>query len=256
MTWTRLSDNYTDRAEFEDMSLSACYLDVEALVYCNRLLTDGFLSASKLPRITRSNDPDDDMQELIDSGLWEEVEGGFQREWDDQRNRVDVEKERAKSAVRTKRFNESKRDRETRHAAGDHSKCNPEWCSGARGESNGVRNGVGNAPQTRPDQTRPDPIKGEGLGKRSPARPSRGRSAPPEEEKPVSTGLVLEDDPRWRSQESRRVRAVMYFNQQNRLLNAKGDNISRDETQWKAAGGLEKFIASEAMRDPDDHSAW
>src|ERR1035437_9135136 len=124
MTWTRLSDNYTDRAEFEDMSLSACYLDVEALVYCNRLLTDGFLSASKLPRITRSNDPDDDMQELIDSGLWEEVEGGFQREWDDQRNRVDVERERAKSAVRTKRFNESKRDRETRHAAGDHSKCN------------------------------------------------------------------------------------------------------------------------------------
>jgi len=48
----------------------------------------------------------------------------------------------------------------------------------------------------------------------------------------------------------------MYWNQQNRLLNANGDNISRDETQWKAAGGIEKFIHSEAMRDPDDKSAW
>ena len=95
MTWTRLSDNYTDRPKFEDMSLSACYLDVEALVYCNRLLTDGFLPARKLPRITRSDDPEADMQELIDSGIWWEVEGGYQREWDDQMLATDVERSRA-----------------------------------------------------------------------------------------------------------------------------------------------------------------
>jgi hypothetical protein len=158
MTWTRLSDNYTDRPEFEDMSLSACYLDVEALVYCNRLLTDGFLPAKKLPRITRSDDPEADMQELIDSGIWWEVEGGYQREWDDQMLATDVERSRADNAERQRRFNESRRDRETRHAVGDHSKCKPEYCSGARGEAKGnLTNALHNAPQTRPDPTRPDP---------------------------------------------------------------------------------------------------
>src|ERR1035437_3646390 len=105
MTWTRLSDNYTDRPEFEDMSLSACYLDVE---------------------------------------------GGYQREWDDQMLATDVERSRADNAERQRRFNESRRDRETRHAAGDHSKCKPEYCSGARGEAKGnLTNALHNAPQTQ-----------------------------------------------------------------------------------------------------------
>jgi len=153
MTWTRLSDNYTDRAEFEDMSLSACYLDVEALVYCNRLLTDGFLSDTKLPRITRSNDPEADMQELIDSGLWWEVEGGYQRNWDDQISGASVESNREHNAERQRRFDESKRERETLHRAGDHSKCKPEWCSALRGKPNALPNALPNAGQTRPDPT-------------------------------------------------------------------------------------------------------
>jgi hypothetical protein len=189
MTWTRLSDNYTDRPEFEDMSLSACYLDVEALVYCNRLLTDGFLPAKKLPRITRSDDPEADMKELIDSGLWWDVEGGYQREWDDQMLATDIEKSRADNAERQKRFNEGRRDRETRHAAGDHSRCKPEYCSGARQEDKGnLTNALHNAPQTRPDPTRP---KGERKGKATPARP-KGRSATPREK--THAELVSEFD--------------------------------------------------------------
>jgi len=251
MTWTRLSDNYTDRPEFEDMSLSACYLDVEALVYCNRLLTDGFLPAKKLPRITRSDDPEADMQELIDSGIWWEVEGGYQREWDDQMLATDVERSRADNAERQRRFNESRRDRETRHAAGDHSKCKPEYCSGARGEAKGnLTNALHNAPQTRPDPTRPN---GEGKGKATPARP-KGRSAPPEEETvipdpeeeidsteyiPDSAWLYPEGTPERAAQENRLNRTIQNWMQE------KGDDSWPDGVVWRDAGEYEKFKAAE-----------
>ena len=51
MTWTRLSDDSTDRPQMLRISRSARLLHFEAMVWCNKHLTDGVIPAAALPRI-------------------------------------------------------------------------------------------------------------------------------------------------------------------------------------------------------------
>lgn len=85
MTWTRLSDDFTDRPEMLEVSRSARLLHVEAMVWCNRMLTNGRVPAAAIPRITDAEDIGARIDELIDAGLWDALDDStWQLDWSDQ----------------------------------------------------------------------------------------------------------------------------------------------------------------------------
>ena len=128
MTWTRLPDDFTDRPEMLEVSRSARLLHVEALVWCNRLLSDGRLPKGALPRISDSPDPEADVTELVKAGLWEpDADRGWRIDWTDQEAADNVRERQAARAQTQKRY----RERQAKHVAGDHSMCDPRFCRGA-----------------------------------------------------------------------------------------------------------------------------
>ncbi|MSW40985.1 MAG: hypothetical protein F2842_02110 [Actinobacteria bacterium] len=158
MTWTKLSDNFTDRPEVLGLSDSAFRLLVESLVWCNRLLTDGAVSAASLTSISRRGRMKV-ADELVAAGLWDEDEDG----WtvvdfhEDQPTREQVQARRAANNARVSRWREVM----AAHTSGDHSGCTSS-CRARNAVGNGVRNAVGNA---YPDPSRPVPSrKGSGTG--------------------------------------------------------------------------------------------
>jgi hypothetical protein len=77
VTWVRLDDNFPDHPKVDGLSDPAFRLYVTALCHAGRLLTDGFVGSSRvsrlLPRFKRSY-----VDELVEAGLWDVVEGGWQ----------------------------------------------------------------------------------------------------------------------------------------------------------------------------------
>lgn len=173
MTWTRLPDDFTDRPSVLSRSRSARLLHFEALIYCNRLLTDGALPERALPRISDSDDLDGDVAELIDAGLWTRVDGGWQVDWSDQETAEVVEQRREDRNARQRRYNE----RQRRHAQGDHSRCDARHCPSLINASrNASRNASDDADPSRPVPSRPE---GEGQGQgQEGGSASSGSSAP------------------------------------------------------------------------------
>lgn len=160
MTWTKLSDDHFDRPAVFGLSRSASLMHVEALVWCNRLLTDGHVPAPMLPRFTTSTDPETDAAALVDAGLWTPTTGGWQIEWEHQRHKVDVEQDRAENRERQQRY------RERRKAARN----------GATNDgSNAVTNSGSNGRPTQPVPTPRRDCVGEGTG---PDATASGRPSP------------------------------------------------------------------------------
>lgn len=123
MTWTRLSDDFTDRRDLMRCSRSARLLHIEALVHCNRLLTDGHLLRAELRRITDADDLGPLCAELEAVGLWTRTEDGWQMLWDDQ--------EPADLVQHRQALNRTRQERKRRHDAGHHGDCNPKYCKAA-----------------------------------------------------------------------------------------------------------------------------
>lgn len=163
MTWTKLGDDYADRLEDFDLSPAACWLHTAALIYCNRVGSDGRVRFSRLSRIASIEGIDDCAAELEQCGLWTRLEGedAWQIPWTDQESAEDVEKRRDAAADRQRRSR--------KHRAGDHSLCLPKFCSRAvasDGQSGTVPVTRDSHRQSRfPDPTRPAP-KGAGQGRR------------------------------------------------------------------------------------------
>jgi hypothetical protein len=161
MTWTRLGDDFTDQPSVLRLSRSARMLHVEALVWCNRLLTDGALPVAALPRITDTEDLDGEVAELAGEGLWTRVDNRtWQVDWSDQEPAKKVEQRREDRNARQRAYDRRKRAR-------------PD----ARDDASG--DGQDDAPDDAPDDasgdgqddpspdalpTRPDPTPGEGRG--------------------------------------------------------------------------------------------
>lgn len=151
MTWTRLSDDFTDRPEALEVSRSARLLNIEAMVWCNRMLRDGLLPKAALPRITDSADTAADVTELVKAGMWVEVDDvGWQLDWTDQESADDVRARQAQQAEKQKRY----RDRKARHAQGDHSACHPTYCKAAV-TGHATSDVTGLVTPSRPDPSRP-----------------------------------------------------------------------------------------------------
>lgn len=206
MTWTRLSDEFCDRAEVASLTDAAFRAHVEALVYCNRVLTDGRLPKSVVRRVlTRATRMV--YVELVKAGLWIEEPEHFTVDWRDQLGADEVEQRRA--------LDRERRERSRRHKSGDHTMCRPSYCPHATrdGMRDAMRGGMrdrtrdGTRDQTResqrdgrppvpPDPTRsarPDPPGSRRKGKGNPdaraappadadaphTAPANGRTSPP-----------------------------------------------------------------------------
>jgi hypothetical protein len=135
MSWTKLDDGLYDHPKVLAAGNEATGLFCRALSYCGKQLTDGFVPASVASFLGREKA----VEALVDAGLWERVDGGFNVHdyLDYNRPRADVLADRAKSTERQRRWRESRRS-SRRDNTGD----------------NGVTGTVNNG---RPDPTRPDP---------------------------------------------------------------------------------------------------
>lgn len=172
MTWTRLSDDYTDRLDLLDLSRSARLLDVEGLVWCNRNTTDGYLPRAALRKVTDSPDANADVEELIAAGRWTDVETGWQLDWSDQIEAEEVAAERERWARQKKR--------QRLHNKGDHSICDPKRCWALLRQSTGesaVDSQV-ESRDSRPDPSRSDPTPREGRERVARADACAGAPAP------------------------------------------------------------------------------
>jgi hypothetical protein len=94
MTWTKLPDEITEA--LWDLSHGAYRLHISAETWCNRLLTDGLIPASRLsvlmPKYRAAY-----LAELLAAGLWTATDGGYSLVdfLRDQPSKADVEKKRA-----------------------------------------------------------------------------------------------------------------------------------------------------------------
>lgn len=175
MTWTRLSDDFADRPDVLSLSDAAFRAHVSALVWCNRQLTDGHVPTRAAGLVGASDESV--VAELVDAGLWERVTEGYQVDWADQEPAERVHERRAFNAEKQARY----RSRKDKHAAGDHSECDPRFCRNATGDV--TRNTGGNSPRsvtaTRPVPSRPDPKGGTGTGTGGAAVAASGALATP-----------------------------------------------------------------------------
>ena len=86
MTWTKLDENFDQHPKVVAAGLLAELMHIHALIYCNRHLTDGFVSEFVIGRLLDrdeltqlSNDsPKAFAGLLVEIGLWDEVPGGYQ----------------------------------------------------------------------------------------------------------------------------------------------------------------------------------
>lgn len=81
MPWARLDDKFHSHPTTWQVGLESNGLFARALSYCAEHLTDGFLPEewvwSHVPGTVRNRDPRGIAGRLVETGLWERIEGGF-----------------------------------------------------------------------------------------------------------------------------------------------------------------------------------
>jgi hypothetical protein len=132
MTWTKLGDDFMERKEMYAVSRDARLLHIEALVWCNKRLTDGRVDSGAVARFTDAEDWKFLVGELEASGAWRPVsEDVWQLDWSDQDDAEDVLARKAARAETQKKY----RRRVSAHNRGDHSLCDPRFCPALRDQS-------------------------------------------------------------------------------------------------------------------------
>jgi len=104
MTWIKLDDTLPNNPKILPLSDKAFRLYIEGLCYANQYLTDGFLAQAVINRLDNSNA----YQELLEAGLWLEVEAGAQIHdyCEHQTSRKVVEEKREQVRNRVTRYRE------------------------------------------------------------------------------------------------------------------------------------------------------
>lgn len=182
MTWTKLSDNFAERADLENVSRSARWLLIEAMTWCNRNLLDGRISDAGLRRCSDAEDVEALRDELVRAGIFVRADDdtGWVMDWSDQETAELVIARRAARAETQARY----RERTSRHKSGDHTMCDPRFCKGSvTGNATGHETDHQQVTRHPPDPTRPDPSrpvpKGQGRGEGRGAEPASA-DAPPD----------------------------------------------------------------------------
>lgn len=158
MTWAKLSDTFNDHPVLLGLPRGVRLLHVEAIVWACKQETDGEIPAGAVARFTDEPHPEQGVELLVDSGMWEPTASGYRIVGflTEQRSKQEIDASREMAARRQERLR--------RHRAGDHQLCSVKYCRNA--VTYGVGNGVGNAPPTRPD-----PSSSEGTGRGSDPAP-------------------------------------------------------------------------------------
>lgn len=77
MSWVKLDDGFPEHQKVDRLSDRAFRLHVAALCHCGRNLTDGLVDAGRPRRLVQRYRPAL-VLELVDAGLWDEVEEGWE----------------------------------------------------------------------------------------------------------------------------------------------------------------------------------
>lgn len=81
MPWVRLDDGFPEHPKLLKAGPLAMLMQVAALCYCNRHLTDGFIPEGKVPTLLNLDglgDWREVLSALLREGIWERVDGGYQ----------------------------------------------------------------------------------------------------------------------------------------------------------------------------------
>ncbi len=160
MPWFKVDDAIHSHPKFIDLPMSAVGLWTIAGAWCAQYLTDGLITTRQVRRL--GAEPED-IDALLDVGLWVEVEGGYQfHDWGDyQPTRESVEEDRAKARARMARARAAKSPRDTTGTTPDRS---PERAPDVRANTR--------RSSDNPDPTRPDPEPNGSEGDTAPAPPT------------------------------------------------------------------------------------
>lgn len=143
MPWFKVDDGLATHPKVLEAGNPAMGLWVRAGAWCAQQLTDGFVSTTAL----RVLGTEQEAGRLVEVGLWDEVEGGWQfHQWDErQPTKGDVEERRAKNAARLRAWRERQEQK-------------------GSGVTNSVTERVSsNVRNAAPDPTRPDPSRPIGI---------------------------------------------------------------------------------------------
>jgi hypothetical protein len=77
MPWAKLDDQFPDHPKIEAAGPAAAWLFVASICYSGRYLTDGFIPAGRVARLTALPNPEACAARLVEAGLWEPVENGY-----------------------------------------------------------------------------------------------------------------------------------------------------------------------------------
>lgn len=78
MGWAKFDDKFTDHPKVVAAGPLAELLAMRGVIFCARYETDGFIQFAQIPRISVGiSSPKRRIQELVDAGLWEQIDGGF-----------------------------------------------------------------------------------------------------------------------------------------------------------------------------------
>lgn len=102
MPWVRIDESFPEHPKVLAAGPPAAWLHVCALAYCNRHLTDGFVSKAVLARLSDGKRTTALAGQLVAVGLWETVDGGWEIHdfLQYQPSKATVESERAKARER------------------------------------------------------------------------------------------------------------------------------------------------------------
>jgi hypothetical protein len=100
--WVKLDDCFVEHRKVEEAGDLAAWMYVCGLQYSSRALSDGFIPAGRVSKLTGLARPMKLAEKLVDVGLWESVAGGFQIHdyTDHQRTAEQVKRERVASKER------------------------------------------------------------------------------------------------------------------------------------------------------------
>ena len=77
MAWVKLDDGFPEHPKVQQVGGDAAWLHVCALAYCNRNLTDGFIAAQVVGRLSDRRAPRKLVERLVEAGLWHVENDGW-----------------------------------------------------------------------------------------------------------------------------------------------------------------------------------
>jgi len=78
MAWIKIDDQFADHPKIVAAGPLASWLYICGLTYCGRYLTDGWIPRGQVRKLADVDNPLELAQRLIEIGLWEVVDGGYQ----------------------------------------------------------------------------------------------------------------------------------------------------------------------------------